>query len=291
MTIGELQKRPDMDALRVRAKATLSTTPRPFVRWAGSKQRLLNQIIEHLPETLGRYVDPFLGGGALYFCLQPANAILADSCEPLVNAYRAVRDNVAAVKRLASDLDPLDEELYYEVRGAPAATTYKSAAEFLFLNHSGWNGLYRVNSHGRFNVPYGRPASSVFFDSANLTACSELLGSQRCQLHSQDFRKTLDQVVSGDFVFLDPPYVTGHNNNGFVDYNEKLFSWKDQEDLASKASELADLGARVLITNAHHAEVIKLYPKFSLHTIRRNSTLAGDVSARGQVSEALLTSY
>jgi len=281
----------DYELLHQRATASLSTTPRPFLRWAGSKQKVLHQLIEHLPQRFNRYIEPFLGGGALYFCLQPNRARLSDSCVALIDTYAAVRNNAPAVKRFASQLDALDEELYYEIRRNRSTSQFKQAAEFIFLNHSCWNGLYRVNSRGQFNVPYGRPASSRSFDSENLTACASLLQSKECTITAEDFRIAMSSAQDGDLVFLDPPYVTGHNNNGFVDYNEKIFRWKDQESLADLACNLAARGVHVLVTNAHHSAILNLYQGFSRHSLTRTSTLAGNMDARGTVTEAILTSY
>jgi DNA adenine methylase len=281
----------DLDALAETAERTLSAVPRPFLRWAGSKQRLLSQLVPLLPSSYGRYYEPFLGGGSLFFLLQPKAATLSDSCADLIATYRAVAGDVERVLCGLAALDPLNEDQYYEVRRSRAADRYERAAEFMYLNRAGWNGLYRVNSRGEFNVPYGAPATSAIVDADHLRGCATLLRRSRVRIDTGDFEHSLLECKAGDFVFLDPPYVTGHNNNGFIDYNERLFSWADQVRLAKTAVALAKRGLKVMVTNANHQSVIDMYDGFEAWEIERSSTLAGDKSARGLVTETVLRSF
>jgi DNA adenine methylase len=276
----------DLEALRERAAQWLSATPRPFLRWAGSKRALLGQVIEALPTTYGRYHEPFLGAGSLFFLLQPQRAVLSDSCLELVETFEALQGNPSAVLRYLRPLKP-KRDLFYSIRSQRSAGPYKRAAEFIYLNKTCWNGLYRVNSRGEFNVPYGLPKTDHVIDEDNLFACATALGREGVDLQCCDFEDALAGVEQGDLVFLDPPYVTRHNNNGFIDYNEQLFSWADQVRLAGMARELAGRGAHVVVTNAYHGEVIDLYRGFNLMPIDRASTLASNVAKRGRVSEAL----
>jgi DNA adenine methylase len=188
-------------------------------------------------------------------------------------------------------LDPLDQEQYYLVRGARAPERHQRAAEFIYLNRAGWNGLYRVNSRGEFNVPYEAPKTSAIVDAEHLRGCAKLLRRSRVRIETADFDHALNSCERGDFVFLDPPYVTGHNNNGFIDYNERLFSWADQVRLAQTAVALAKRGVKVMVTNANHQGVIDLYPTFEAIEIERSSTLASDKSSRGLVTETVLRSF
>jgi DNA adenine methylase len=276
----------DPAELRLRAALTLSATPRPFLRWAGSKRALLSHIVGALPRSYGRYYEPFLGGGALFFLLQPERASLGDSCLELVQTFAAIEENVSAVLRYLRPLKPAKER-FYAIRAARAAGRYKRAAEFIYLNKTCWNGLYRVNSSGEFNVPYGLPKTDNIVDEENLVACSSALGADGVDLRCGDFEDTLAGAGSGDLIFLDPPYVTSHNENGFIDYNEQLFSWADQVRLARVARELGEKGAHVLVANAYHGEVVDLYGGFELMPVNRASTIASTASKRGRVSEAL----
>lgn len=270
-----------------RVRQPLSAEPRPFLRWAGSKRYLLPEIISVLPPVFRGYWEPFLGSGALFFGLQPQRAVLGDSCHPLIEAFVAVRDDVNRVLGHLSLLKP-DRETYYQVRHRHSRGRFKRTADFMFLNKTCWNGLYRVNSRGQFNVPFGSPKSPTLVDPSNLRSCSRLLRSTELEFRVGDFEQTLDGVGPCDLVYLDPPYVTRHNNNGFVDYNEVLFSWDDQLRLAGIARSLVERGAHVVTTNAFHDEVIDLYEGFQLRALERKSTLASDTSKRGRVKEAIL---
>jgi DNA adenine methylase len=282
---GSTRQRLDLASLTERAASTLSATPRPFLRWAGSKRAYLSQIVSALPDHIGTYWEPFLGSGSLFFLLNAERAVLSDASAPLVGTYRAVRDGPSAVMRYLRDM-PVNRESYYRIRAAHYPNRFQRAARFIYLNKTCWNGLYRVNSRGEFNVPYGSPSSSPkLADIDNLKACSVAL--QGVGLYAQDFSLIESDVEEGDLVYLDPPYVTRHNNNGFVDYNEKLFSWADQERLARLAASILDRGATVVVSNADHLDVRHLYPRFRAVTFSRNSTLASDGAKRGRVIEAL----
>lgn len=275
------------DDLLDRASSPLSASPRPYLRWAGSKQRILGQLAPFLPSTFGTYFEPFLGAGSLFFLLSPKRAVLSDACEELVENYRAVRDGASQVCRHLKSMR-LCEDVYYEIRDARSRGRFKGAAEFIYLNKGCWNGLYRVNSSGQFNVPYGRPKTDFLIDIENVRACANALARRSVKLLHCDFEISLKSAKRGDFVYLDPPYVTRHNRNGFRDYNESLFSWDDQVRLAQVAESLVRRGVYVLISNASHDDVLDLYPSFEASVLTRNSTLAGDRKYRTQVEELVL---
>jgi DNA adenine methylase len=279
----------DSGAVLARASSPLSATPRAFLRWAGSKRLLLPHIVPLLPARYGTYYEPFLGGGSLFFLLQPSKALLSDTCGDLIETFDAVRANVRAVLRHLVPLRP-NRSFYYTIRSRRSTGQYKRAAEFIYLNKTSWNGLYRVNSHGLFNVPYGRPKTDNIIDSVNLRACATALNKPGVRLTCVDFEEALADACRNDLVFLDPPYVTRHNNNGFVDYNKRLFCWDDQIRLANTARRLASKGARVIVANALHEELLQMYDSFTVFPITRRSTLASDSSRRGTVVEALLVS-
>jgi DNA adenine methylase len=279
----------NFDALRERAALPHSASPRPFLRWVGSKRYLLGLIIEHLPRTYGTYFEPFLGAASLYFLLQPSSAVLSDKCIPLMQTYEAVRDNVGTVIRCMNSLSPT-KRAYYKVRSEDPRGRFKRAANFIYLNYACWNGLYRVNSLGKFNVPFGRPKTKNLADPLNLQSCARSLGQPGVSLISGDFEDAVSAAIAGDLVYFDPPYVTKHNSNGFRDYNESLFHWFDQVRLASVAADLVKRGVHVLVSNARHADIEALYPDFMPVVITRKSTLASNSSFRGRTEELLLVS-
>ena len=246
-------------------------------------------MVESLPSGFATYHEPFLGGGALFFLLCPTRASLSDKCSELIDVYKAVRDDASSIIRYLRPMKP-DRQLFYAMRDRRSRGRLKRAAEFMYLNKTCWNGLYRVNADGRFNVPFGMPKTDFIADFGNLRACARALQCDGIELQSCDFERSLADVEPGDLVYLDPPYVTRHDNNGFVDYNEVLFSWEDQKRLAKRALQLADSGVFVIVTNAHHREVLELYRGFKWRTLARTSTLASNSGRRGCVKEALLYS-
>lgn len=260
----------------------------PFLKWAGGKRWLANHLREVIGEVSGSYIEPFLGSAAVFFALQPRRAILSDRNRELVGAYRALQTQHKAVERhLAAHQRLHRKEYYYEIRDSIPATFAKRAARFIYLNRTCWNGLYRVNLDGRFNVPIGTK-NTVLLESDNFEAVSNAL---RCaEICHADFQASLARAKSGDVVFCDPPYTVRHNRNGFVKYNEDLFSWADQIRLRDAARVAMDRGARVFITNANHESIRDLYGSdFCIREFERYSAIGGANAVRGNYSELLIS--
>lgn len=256
----------------------------PFLRWAGSKRAHIAALLELVPPRFNRYYEPFLGGGSLFFALSPPNAVLGDACGELMDTYKAVRDDPLAVSAAARQWN-VDRETYYRVRDSPTVDNRsKRAARFIYLNKTCWNGLWRVNANGKFNVPFGRPKTANIVSDTQLATCAEAL-RKNIEIVVGDFAPTVQCAASGDLVFFDPPYVTAHNANGFVDYNERLFRWSDQVRLAQHATALAARGVHVIVTNADHPSLTRLYEGFATQRLSRHSTMAGDSSKRTVTSE------
>jgi DNA adenine methylase len=260
---------------------------RPFLRWVGSKHKLLTQILPFIPKRFDRYFEPFLGSGSLFFHLRPAKAVLSDTNSDLVETFKAIRDNPYAVIRYLDGAAP-DPDLYYKIRRERSKGRLKRASEFIYLNKTSWNGLYRVNLKGEFNVPFGAPKTDFIFDRQVILDCSVALRRRGVRLLTVDFESACQQAKAGDFVFLDPPYVTAHNNNGFIEYNEKIFGWEDQVRLANLSRVLAARGVSVVITNANHPPLLSLFDGFHVAEISRTSTLASKASSRKPVTEVVL---
>jgi DNA adenine methylase len=277
------------ETLAAGASKLSSVTPRPFLKWAGSKRLLLKELAPNFPSQYRRYWEPFLGSGALFFFLRPRRATLSDRCGPLISTWKAVRDAVEGVLTELTSLKPTRTQ-YYAIREHPSGETLRQAAEFIYLNKTCWNGLYRVNLSGRFNVPFGTPDNGRIVDPDNLRACANALAHPAIRLECNDFESALHGVKPSDFVFLDPPYVTHHDDNGFVDYNEILFSWTDQERLARVARSLAKRGAYVIVTNSANRGVLSLYSGFNRRVVKRQSTLASKSRHRASVREAIICS-
>lgn len=212
---------------------------------------------------------------------------MGDQLEPLISTYESVKSHPDDIYR-AFEAWPVDRDNYYAVRDMTPAGPIERAAQFIYLNKTAWNGLYRVNRQGRFNVPFGLPKSTNIVPLEALRAASHILRS--ADLEHGDFETTLADARRGDLVFVDPPYVTSHNNNGFVEYNEKLFSWADQVRLATTCAELARKGVIVVATNAAHETIRELYADFHIREFSRFSTLAGKPENRKPVTEMVISS-
>lgn len=261
----------------------------PFLKWAGGKRWLASLIQEQIGNISGRYIEPFLGSGAVFFRLTPSSALLNDANTDLIDTYKAIQqDHSRVVKHLTQHHRLHSKDYYYQMRSYAPRCTFRRAAKFIYLNRTCWNGLYRVNRNGVFNVPIGTK-SSVLLSSDNWPQVSSTL--QRAQIFSGDFEKIIDQAQKGDLIFADPPYTVKHNFNGFIKYNEALFSWADQERLSASLVRARQRGANVISTNANHESVRELYEgKFTLRTLERNSVLSGDPQFRGQFQELLIVS-
>jgi len=260
------------------------------LKWAGGKRWLTEKHFDLLNVEYDRFVEPFLGSGAMFFCLEPKNAILSDSNSRLIEAYRAIRDNWEEVEKLLELHHKKHSQMYYyEMRSKKLRKSVTRAAQFIYLNRTCWNGLYRVNLKGEFNVPIGTK-SNVVLDTDDFQRTSQLLS--KAQLNDCDFEETLESATSGDFLFVDPPYTVKHNHNGFIKYNESLFSWNDQIRLRDCVRSAIQRGAQVLVTNANHESVKELYQGTGeTITLNRASVISGKSAARGRYEEMVIKCY
>jgi DNA adenine methylase len=259
----------------------------PFLKWAGGKRWFVIRHANLLPKSFNRYIEPFLGSGAVFFSLCPAKAILGDSNRELIDTYLAIKQNWALVLRYLKAHQYLhSRDYYYKVRSLKPKSLAGSAARFIYLNRTCWNGLYRVNQEGIFNVPIGTRESVIFADD-RFDKVSALL--QGAELHSCDFEDLIDMAEAGDFVFADPPYTVRHNNNSFIKYNEKLFSWFDQERLCRALKRAKRRGVQILATNACSESVKDLYgANFRTITVSRKSLISSKLESRKKCEELVI---
>lgn len=272
---------------RIRSNAD---TP-PFLKWAGGKRWLVADYPKLFRFWDERYIEPFLGSGAAYFHVRPARALLSDMNKSLVRTYCALRDDWSAVlASLQSHAERHSRQYYYEIRDDDRELgDAEEAAKFIYLNRTCWNGLYRVNKQGRFNVPIGTK-ESVILGSDNFSATADLL--RNAEIICCDFEETIDRALEEDFLFVDPPYTVQHNLNGFIKYNQHLFSWNDQIRLRDALIRADRRGARILMTNADHESIRDLYGGvFHLESVSRSSVLAGRGGIRGGVTELLIRNW
>lgn len=262
----------------------------PFLKWAGGKRWFAARHMDLLPQRFERFVEPFLGSGAMFFALQPKNAIVSDLNAELVDCYLAIRDNPTAISEgLKIHQLKHSKDHYYSVRSAVPRDMVERAVRFLYLNRTCWNGLYRVNQKNEFNVPIGTK-SSVVLASDDFQAVSSVLKSAK--ITNSDFEQTLAEAGPDDFVFVDPPYTVKHNLNGFLKYNNKIFSWSDQVRLRDAVQDAASRGAKVLVTNANHTSIQELYAGVGrTDAVSRASVLAASSKHRSATSELVIRTW
>ena len=261
---------------------------KPFLKWAGGKRWLFGEDTFSVPRLGGRYIEPFLGGGAVFFNLMPENGLLGDSNSRLIELYVVIRDECEALEALLRWHSRLhSKEHYYTVRALNLCSPVERAAQFLYLNRTCWNGLYRVNREGRFNVPIGTK-QTVMFPDDDFKAWSQALSE--AEIRHQDFELSIEASKEGDYMFIDPPYTVRHNVNGFLKYNERIFSWEDQVRLRDCLCRAVERGVHFAMTNADHWSVRELYRCFENHRpIGRHSVIAGDARFRSYTTELLVT--
>ena len=263
----------------------------PFLKWAGGKRWFVRHHADLFPTTYNRYFEPFLGGGAVYFHLQPQQAVLNDVNPEVIAAYQAIKEHWVGLKRSLpyhQRYHDADDDYYYTVRARTPATLVQQASRMIYLNRTCFNGIYRVNRQGEFNVPRGSK-DSVLMDTDNFKSMAALLAT--ADLRVGDFEEIIDEAGEDDLVFADPPYTVRHNLNGFIKYNEVLFSWADQERLARALKRAAARGAKVVATNANHHSVRSLYESwdFLTRSATRFSQISADGASRKQFEELIIT--
>ena len=265
-------------------EASVSEACKPLLKWPGGKRWILPQIRSVIPKTFGQYVEPFAGGAALFFGLAPTKALIADVNAELIQTYKVVANEPDLLIQKLSEFEN-SEASYYRIRASVPETELEIAARFMFLMTTCFNGIYRVNLKGKFNVPYGYKTHKMVCDADHLLQCSKVLS--RAEFRVADFRDTITEAGDGDLVYIDPPYTVAHNQNGFIKYNEQIFSWRDQVELAEVATECSKRGATVIVSNADHPSVQSLYPGFRYQVVSRYSSVSGIGAGRKQVSEAV----
>jgi DNA adenine methylase len=279
---------------RVRA----NVSPYPILKWAGGKGQLLAPLMEAILRAgpIQRYHEPFLGGGALFFALAGRGllgrrrAFLSDANGRLIEMYQAVADSAGEIIRLLHEhANKHCAEHYYAVRAAIPACPPARAARLIYLNRTCFNGLYRENARGLFNVPMGRYANPRICDESNLLAASAVL--KRARLHHRDFEQASADVAPGDFVYFDPPYDPVSSTACFTGYHAELFTRADQERLARTFAELHERGAKLLLSNSDTPFIRSLYGGFTIETVYARRNVNSHPARRGPVAEVLVRNF
>ena len=294
-------RRPPSDKRRPYQRSPFRTAEnasflRPFVKWAGGKSQLLPQFLSLYPErgSVGRYLEPFLGSGAVFFhvqgLLKPSRALLWDTNAELIDTFLAVRDEVdVLIEFLRQHQEQHCEARYYEVRTHSPETRAARAARLIYLNKTGFNGLYRVNSRGIFNVPFGHRVNPTILSEARLRAASVAL--QKTELHARDFRDLSTVARKGDFIYFAPPYQPVSKTASFTSYTSGSFGEQDQRDLADLYAKLDRRGCLLMLSNSDTPLIRELFARFHIHCVSARRMINSNGKKRGPVSEVVVLNY
>ena len=264
----------------------------PFVKWAGGKRQLISQMEEYLPQSYNKYIEPFIGGGALFFHIKPKTAVLIDINKELINCYNVIKNNVSeligSLKKHKND-----KEYYYQVRSADREiesfkkwTNVEKASRTIFMNRCCYNGLYRVNSKGEFNTPFGSYKNPKFCNEINLNAVHETLKNAR--IIQGSFEKCLEYAETDDFVYFDPPYHPLSETANFTSYTKDNFGKESQIKLQEVFKKLDDRGCKVMLSNSYNDYILDLYEGFKTITLTAKRAINSDASKRGKIKEILV---
>lgn len=262
-----------------------------FLKWPGGKKWFMNRYNSIFPLEFDCYIEPFLGGGAVFFHIEPKKSKLSDSNNELINLYEVMRDFPEKLSSLMVEYNNKhSKEHYYKIRSLKTGDSIRDAARFLYLNRTCYNGMYRVNRKGEFNVPIGTK-TKCDQDVDQFLKYSALL--QQAEISSCDFEASISQAKLGDLVFVDPPYAVANKQNSFIKYNDKLFSWSDQTRLLKSLCLAKSRGAIIIATNSSNSQVNEMYLENNFYTqhIPRSCVMAAKADKRNSIEELLITSF
>ena len=279
----------------------LSYAPRPFVKWAGGKRQLIPVLSQHIPKNFGSFFEPFLGGGAMLFHLLSQNPkqrfIVSDLNSDLVLSYITIRDRadelIYSLKNHAKKYSKNSDSYYYSVRASEPKEQIEKTSRLIFLNRTCFNGLYRVNSKGKFNVPLGRYSNPNIVNEENILAVSDILQSKKVSIKCQDFGAVLDNAKKDDFVYFDPPYQPISQTANFTSYTNRDFTTNDLKRLSKVCQDLDSRGCKIMLSNSNCKEVTQSFSKDSwkVFKIKANRAINSNSKKRTGHTELLIKNY
>ena len=275
--------------------------PKPFVKWAGGKRQLIPILSENLPQTMGTYFEPFLGGGALLFHILSERdgqiCRISDLNSDLVLTYITIRDKpdelIYSLKNHAKRYQKDSKSYYYSIRESNPRSAVEKTSRLLFLNRTCFNGLYRVNSKGKFNVPLGRYTNPNIVNEENIRSVSQVLQSRKVSIKCLDFETVLDDAKKDDLVYFDPPYQPVSNTANFTSYTHKSFTYDDLKRLAKLCLKLDSKGCKVMLSNSNSQDVVEMFAEkqWRLKKIKANRSINSNSKKRTGHFELLIKNY
>ena len=282
----------DTKRIQNRKAKTIVGVPHPFIKWVGGKRQLISQMAQYFPKSFNKYIEPFVGGGAIFFHLLPKDAILIDFNDELINCYKIIKNNVSElIKSLKKHEN--EREYYYKIREVDRSpkefskwSDIEKASRTIYMNRCCYNGLYRVNSKGYFNVPFGRYKNPNFCNRENLIAVHEAL--KNVELINDSFEICLDFAKKGDFIYFDPPYYPLSETANFTSYTSKNFGKDSQKKLLEVFKKLDERGCKLMLSNSYSEFILNLYKDYTIHTLKARRSINSDAKKRGEIKEILV---
>lgn len=276
----------------------IDTNLSPVLKWVGGKRQLLDDIIPLIPEHISTYVEPFVGGGAVLFAIQPEKAIINDYNQELTNIYEVVRDNPdELIKILETHEQNNSADYYYDIRALDRDNYYSKlssterAARILYLNKTCYNGLFRVNQSGQYNTPYGRYKNPNIVNSSGIMALSDYFNKNNIKILTGDYKNALKGLRKGAFVYFDPPYMPISSSASFTGYTENGFTEQHQNELKKECDKLNAKGVKFLQSNSDHPFIRDLYKDYEIVTVKAKRSINSKGNRRGQINELLIRNY
>lgn len=274
------------------------STMKPYLKWAGGKRQLIPELKDHIPKKFETYYEPFVGAGALFFYLQPQNAVINDYNEQLICTYRVIRDNPEELINLLKIHKLQNSKEYFEeiraldkgIEFFKSQTDVQKAARLIFLNKTCYNGLYRVNSQGLFNVPYGRYNSPNICEDNLIRTISRYLKTNNIKILQGDYSQAILDVDKNSFVYFDPPYHSPNNTN-FTGYQAGGFNEQEQIRLKQTFDELTKKGVPCLVSNSNTEFIRDLYKDYSIKIVIANRSINSNAYKRGKITEVIVKNY
>jgi DNA adenine methylase len=268
----------------------------PFLKWVGGKRQIMPTIERHLPTGIKAYIEPFIGGGAVLFHLQPKNAIVNDFNSELINVYRVIKDDLES---LIVDLQKHknESEYFYEIRALDRTVAFEDlsnvqrASRIIYLNKTCYNGLYRVNNSGEFNSPFGKYKNPNIVNEPTLRAVNSYLNSNNIKIENTDYETILKEATKNSFVYLDPPYHPVSDSSNFTGYVQGGWGESDQIRLKESCDRLDRKGIKFLQSNSCVDFIKELYTDYRIHIVKANRAINSDGDKRGEVEEVLIKNY
>ena len=273
----------------------------PVLKWVGGKRQLISDIEPLIPKKISTYVEPFVGGGAVLFHLQPKKAIINDFNKELMNVYQVIKDNPNELIKVLKEHKELNsEDYFYEIRSLDRRDDFENlssvqkAGRIIYLNKTCYNGLFRVNRAGFFNTPYGKYKNPSIVNEVTIKAISNYFNSANIKFLTGDYKEALKSLRRGAFVYFDPPYMPISSSTSFTGYTEHGFGYEKQVELRDECLKLHDRGVKFLQSNSYSPEILELYSDqkvFNIEIVKAKRSINSQSDKRGEISEVLIYNY